>query len=128
MHKILLGLTLLPLGALAQSAPPPVPTTPTDPAVQTTLVDDRGQDAPLPEKILDPAPPEAEMAVSIRTDGRTGDIVEEYRQNGRIYLVKVRPEHGVPYALMDTNGDGRLDESDGDGPVRPVYYTLYEWD
>ena len=72
-------------------------------------------------------PPEAEAAVSIRTDS-SGDIVEEYRMNGRIYMVKVRPQRGIPYTLQDTNGDGRLDDSDGEGPVRPVYYTLYEWD
>lgn len=129
MRTILISLMLLPLAALAQTAPPPpaTPTAPPETTSNTTLVDDR-QDEPLPEKILEPPPPEAEPAVSIRTDGRTGDVVEEYRQNGRIYMVKVRPERGIPYTLMDTNGDGRLDESDGDGPVRPVYYTLYEWE
>lgn len=126
MRAMLISL-LLPVAAVAQTEPPAVPTQPPEGAASTTLVDDREQ-APLPEKILQPLPPEAETAVSIRTDGRTGDVVEEYRQNGRLTMVKVRPVKGVPYTLLDTNGDGRLDESDGDGPVRPVYYTLYEWD
>lgn len=126
MRTLLIGLMLAPLASLAQSEPA-VPTAPADTGTQTLLLDDREPDAPLPEKIVEPLPPEAQAAVSIRTDGRTGDIVTEYRQNGRVYMVKVRPERGVPYTLMDTNGDGRLDESDGDGPVRPVYYTLYEW-
>ena len=128
MRSLLISLMLLPLGVAAQSEPPAVPAAPTDTATQTLLLDDREDDAALPEKIPGPTSPEAEPAVSIRTDGRTGDVVEEYRQNGRIYMVKVRPERGVPYTLMDTNGDGRLDDSDADGPVRPVYYTLYEWD
>ena len=130
MRKILISLMLLPLAALAQNEAPPPPDPAEPPAsTSTTLVDDREEgEAPLPEKIVEPLPPEAEPAVSIRTDGRSGDVVEEYRQNGRIYMVKVRPERGVPYTLMDTNGDGTLDQSDGDGPVRPVYYTLYEWD
>ena len=130
MRTILIALLLLPLAALVQTEAPPPPDPAAPPAApSTTLVDDREQDeAPLPEKIVEPLPPEAEAAVSIRTDGRTGDVVEEYRQNGKLYMVKVRPERGIPYTLMDTNGDGRLDESDGDGPVRPVYYTLYEWD
>lgn len=81
---------------------------------------------PLPEKVVQAPPPEAAPAVSIRTDG-SGDVVEEYRQNGRLYLVKVRPVNGVPYTLQDTNGDGRLDQDDSEGPIRPVYYTLYEW-
>ena len=126
MRTMLLSLILLPLAALAQNdAPPPAdPAAPPEPSA--TLVDDRDE-APLPEKILENPPPEAEPAVSIRTDS-SGDVVEEYRQNGKVYMVKVRPEKGVPYTIMDTNGDGRLDRSDGDGPVRPVYYTLYEWD
>ena len=128
MRTVLISLILLPLAALAQTeSPPPDPASPApDSATSTTLVDDRN-DVPLPEKIVEPLPPEAEAAVSIRTDS-SGDVVEEYRQNGKVYMVKVRPERGVPYTIMDTNGDGRLDESDGDGPVRPVYYTLYEWD
>jgi hypothetical protein len=126
MRAILISL-LLPMAVLAQTQAPPPPD-PAEPAVSTTdkvLLDDR-DDVPVPEKILEPPPPEAEPAVSIRTDG-SGDVVEEYRMNGHIYMVKVRPVKGIPYTLQDTNGDGRLDAKDGDGPVRPVYYTLYEW-
>ena len=111
---------LLPLCVAAQTEPPP-----SDPPAQTTLIDDR-DDAPIPEKILETPPPEAAPTVSIRTDG-SGDVVEEYRLNGRIYMVKVRPPRGLPYSLLDTNGDGRLDAKDGEGAVRPVYWTLYEW-
>jgi len=131
MRTLLVPLLLLPLAAFAQADAPPPPeaaSPPAEAATTTVLLDDReATEAALPEKILEVPPPEAEAAVSIRTDGRTGDVVEEYRQGGRLYMVKVRPQRGVPYTLMDTNGDGRLDESDGDGPVRPVYYTLYEW-
>ena len=117
---------LLPLAAFAQNdaPPPPDPAQPPAASADKVLLDDR-EDVPIPEKILEPLPPEAQAAVSIRTDGN-GDVVEEYRANGRIYMVKVRPLKGIPYTLQDTNGDGRLDSRDG-GPVRPVYYTLYEW-
>ena len=126
MRAILIPL-LLPLAALAQSdaPPPPDPAQPPAAGADKVLLDDR-DDVPIPEKILEPLPPEAQPAVSIRTDS-SGDVVEEYRLNGRVYLVKVRPLKGIPYTLQDTNGDGRLDAKDGDGPVRPVYYTLYEW-
>ena len=83
-------------------------------------------DAPLPEKVQAPGAPPPE--VTIRTDAQTGDVIEEYRQNGTVYMVRVRPERGPEYLLLDTNGDGRLDASDGEGPVRPVYWTLYEWE
>jgi hypothetical protein len=137
--RILASTLLLPVLAWAQADPvPPPPAAPptSEAAVSTTLLDDREEpsaapgaareEAPLPEKILEPPPPEAAPSVSIRTDG-SGDVVEEYRQNGRIYMVKVRPPRGVPYTLLDTNGDGQLDQHDGEGPVRPVYYTVYEW-
>jgi len=39
------------------------------------------------------------------------------------------PKHGVPYTLMDSDHDGRLDQSDiSKNDVSPVYYTIYEWD
>ena len=75
-----------------------------------------------------PAPTDAPPQVSVRTE-ENGDTVEEYRQNGQVFMVKVRPKVGVPYTMMDTNGDGRLDRRDSNGaPVAPVYYTIYEWD
>ena len=125
MRTLLLAL-LLPCVALAQTETLPPPERSPEPS--TTLVDDReNRDAPIPEKIQEPPPPDAAPTVSIRTDDRSGDVVEEYRQNGRIYMVKVKPLKGPAYSLIDTNGDGRLDETDGEGPVRPVYWTLYEW-
>jgi hypothetical protein len=84
------------------------------------------EEPPLPEKIELPPSPETAPTVNIRTLD-SGDVVEEYRLNGRLYEVRVRPRVGVPYALLDTNGDGRLDSRDTEGPVAPVYYTLYEW-
>lgn len=141
MRRVLFAL-MLPCVALAQTAVPPPPPPIDEAKTKTTLVDDRADvtesdiaapapaaraEAPIPEKIVEPPPPEAAPSVQIRTDGRNGDVVEEYRQNGKIYMVKVRPKRGVPYTLLDTNGDGMLDQQDGEGPVRPVYYTLYEW-
>lgn len=86
------------------------------------------KDVPIPEKI--PSPPSDEIAptVSIHT-GDNGDVIEEYRQSGVVYMVRVTPKKGVPYTLMDSNGDGRLDKQDAEdaGGVSPVYYTLYKW-
>ncbi|WP_240183470.1 DUF2782 domain-containing protein [Arenimonas caeni] len=86
-------------------------------------------DVPIPEKVQ--APVDDPPAVSIRTEAN-GDRVEEYRQNGVLYMVKVTPERGPSYYLIDTDGNGRLNR-DGiaDGvadTVSPVYWSLYEWD
>jgi hypothetical protein len=85
------------------------------------------QEAPLPEKIPSPPSEESAPTVSIRQVDN-GDTVEEYRQNGRLTMVKVTPPRGAPYMLLDSNGDGRLDRKDAEGPVAPIYWTLYEWD
>lgn len=74
-----------------------------------------------------PPEPGAAPTVSIRKIDN-GDVVEEYRQDGRLTSIRVRPLRGPAYTVQDTNGDGRLDRKDMEGPVAPVYWTLYEWD
>jgi hypothetical protein len=37
------------------------------------------------------------------------ETIFEYRVRGQLYMVKVQPQVGPPYYLLDTNGDGRLD-------------------
>ena len=73
---------------------------------------------PLPA--VPPPPPEIvpfdaalEPQVTIRK--RDGDTIEEFRREGRVYMVKVTPSHGVPYYLVDTQGDvnfGRMETLD----------------
>ena len=57
-----------------------------------------------------------------------GDRIDEYRVQGQLQVVKVTPRRGAPYYLVDSNGDGRLDSSKGEGPVSPVMWKLFEWD
>ena len=57
-----------------------------------------------------------------------GDRIEEYRVQGQLHVVKVTPQRGPTYYLVDRNGDGRLDSSEGEGPVSPVMWKLFEWD
>lgn len=91
----------------------------------TTVADaPRPNDAPLPEKAQPPDEPPP--TVSIRNV--KGATIEEYRQGTRLYMIRVVPERGVPYTYLDTDGNGRLEYEGEDGPVRPVFYTLYEWD
>jgi Protein of unknown function (DUF2782) len=81
-------------------------------------------DAPLPDKAQ--APDEPAPTVTIRNV--KGAVIEEYRNGSRLYMIRVVPERGIAYTYLDTDGDGRLEHDGKDGPVRPVYYTLYEWD
>jgi len=92
--------------------PPPIP--PQD-----------AQDVPIPPKIQDE---QIEPTVTIREE--EGRMIEEYRLNGQVYMVKVTPEGGIPYYYIDNNGDGRLEldtTRSAFDPVRPVYWKVKEW-
>jgi hypothetical protein len=78
----------------------------------------------LPEKVR--PPDEAVPGVTIRTEGDY--TIEEYRRDGNLYMVVVHPKNGVSYTYLDTDGDGRLEGDPREGPVQPVYYTLYSWE
>lgn len=92
-----------------------------DPTVRTEPIQ---SGEPLPPKVT--TPDEIAPQVTIR---RTEDMtVEEYRRDGRVYMVVFTPTTGLRYTYMDTDGDGRLEGDPRDGTVQPVYYTIYEWD
>ena len=54
-----------------------------------------------------------------------GDVVTEYRVDGRLRALRVEPSRGPVYYLFDRDGDGIVD-SERDG-VSPVYFKLFEW-
>lgn len=121
---LLASLAIVSTLALAQQEappPPPIPETDTPPA--PPAVDSNNE--PLPPKIVDE---ELEPTVTIRKE--KGITYEEYRADGRIYMIKVTPPGGVPYYLLDTDGDGNLETHSDDQrgqPVKPVYWKLKEW-
>ncbi|HVR82044.1 MAG TPA: DUF2782 domain-containing protein [Luteimonas sp.] len=71
----------------------------------------------------EPAIP-ANAVESTRTEAN-GDVISEYRVGGQLSMVRVAPARGPVYYLMDSNGDGHLDNTKGE--VSPVYYKLYGW-
>lgn len=56
---------------------------------------------PLAAMAADEAP-SADPEVTIRQDG--DKTIQEYRQNGFLYAVKVTPKHGKPYFLVRADG------------------------
>ena len=83
------GVPLLAQDDLAK--PPPIP-------------EERTEDVPMPPKIPQE---QSEPTVTIREEEER--LIEEYRLNGQIYMVKITPKGGVPYYYIDTDGDGRLE-------------------
>ncbi|QDW66874.1 DUF2782 domain-containing protein [Luteimonas granuli] len=66
----------------------------------------------------------ADAVATTRTEAN-GDIVTEYRVDGRLRALRVQPARGPEFYLFDRNGDGVVDnQRDG---VSPVYFKLFEW-
>ena len=111
---VLLGVGCMPAWAQDDlEKPPPIPP-------------EGAEGIPIPPKIEGE---QLEPAVTIR-EGEDR-MIEEYRINGQVYMVKVTPTGGIPYYYIDTDGDGRL-ELDTDkqalNPVQPVSWKILEWE
>lgn len=71
---------------------------------------------PLPA--VPPPPPglvDADPEPQVTIVRRGQDKVEEYRLNGKLYMMKVTPPHGRPYYLIDQLGDGSWARQEGVG-------------
>lgn len=64
-------------------------------------------------------------SVTERKEG--SDTVKEYREKGKLRMVRIVPQNGPTQTYVDRNSDGRLDKDPMEGPVAPVYFTIYEW-
>lgn len=83
------------------------------------------EDVPIPPKVQDE---QLEPVVTIRHE--EDRQIEEYRMNGRLYMVKVTPKGGIPFYYIDTDGDGQLELDESQRalePVQPVYWKIKEW-
>ena len=78
---------------------------------------------PLPEQELDPT---LEPQVTIQKRGT--DTVEEYRINGRLYMIKITPARGAPYYMVDQAGNGTFARQDNyDSGIRPPMWVIFQF-
>lgn len=92
------------------------------------------------EEIEEPMPEMPEMPMPIEDNEameaditiiRKGDeTIQEFRKNGELYMVKIIPDIGPAYYLIDTNGDGNMDVegSDLDRNLEVNQWKILEWD
>jgi hypothetical protein len=87
---------------------------------------------PIPEPPPPPLPLDGgdvttEPQVTIIQRGE--ERVEEHRVNGKLYMIKVTPSHGVPYYLMDENGGGVMTRYDSlDSGLRVPKWVIFSFD
>ena len=91
----------------------------------THAEDDRkAHPPPPPPEDSSEALPEPEVKIIHREDR----IVEEVSVNGRLRYVKITPKKGVPYYLVDTDGDGVLDQQFNNLDNPPInQWILLRW-
>ena len=81
---------------------------------------------------LPPPPPlNAEESVEepqITITKNTEWSVEEYRVGGRLYMIKIIPQVGPPYYLLDDQGDGKFSRRESlDSGVRPPRWVIHKF-
>ncbi len=81
-----------------------------------------------------PAPPAPiedgqEMEPDVTIVQRKDATIEEYRLNGRLYMVKVTPVVGKPYYLIDNNGDGTMESKISTLTKDPIVpqWVIFSW-
>ncbi|MEW7974365.1 MAG: DUF2782 domain-containing protein [Candidatus Thiodiazotropha endolucinida] len=76
-------------------------------------------EVPLPELVVDGEVIEPEVTIIKREEG----TIYEYRINGQLYMVKVQPDAGPPYYMVDRDGDGEFDSRSTD----PTNISVPQW-
>jgi hypothetical protein len=68
---------------------------------------------------------EPEITIVQRRDA----VVHEYRVGGRLLAVKITPKGGVPYYLVDVDGDGDLEtrRNDLSSEILVNSWVLFSW-
>ncbi len=99
----------------------------TAPLAPHALAEEVPPPPPLPEEdAYSQAEEGLEPQVTIKHRGK--EVIEEYRQGGRVYMIKITPSKGLPYYLVDTDGDGSLEtrRNSLDNP-EVVRWRIFTW-
>jgi hypothetical protein len=68
-----------------------------------------------------------EPEITIRETERA--VIYEYRVRGQLYMVRIQPQIGPPYFLVDTDGNGTLDMRDSSPTnISIPQWLLFSWD
>lgn len=82
----------------------------------------------VPTVVPSPVTGEAvEPDITIREEG--DQVIYEYRVRGMLYMVRIQPQFGPPYFLLDLDGDGIMDtQENSPRNVSIPQWVLFSWD
>jgi len=84
---------------------------------------------PLPEAPPPPPLPSLLDEPAVRIPVQKEDRIEEYREGGRVVMLKVTPPNGPTYYLVDTTGNGNWMRRDSlDDGVRVPMWPIHTFD
>ena len=79
---------------------------------------------PPPAFDAEAAPDEPEVTITTEKE----QTVEEFRANGKLYMIKITPAHGVPYYLVDDRGDGKFARQESlDSGLRVPRWVIFKF-
>lgn len=84
---------------------------------------------PAPPDLPDPLESGQPLEPQVTIIRKEKALIEEYRLNGRLYMVKVTPDIGKAYFLIDRDGDGRMESRTNDIYQDPnvPQWVLFSW-
>jgi hypothetical protein len=98
-------------------------------AAQEGESDSNKTPSPEPPDIPEPVQSGEALEPDITIIRRERQTIEEYRVNGRLYMVKIIPKYGPPYYLLDSDGDGNMDvrRSDLERGMQVPQWVIFSW-
>ncbi len=114
MTLLLCGFSLSALAATPEPLPPPT----------FTPVPESKQPTASAPSANEPSAEEPEVTIIKQTE----QTIEEYRANGRLFMIKVTPKIGPPYYLIDQRGDGKFARQNSlDTGFRPPQWVIHRF-
>ena len=97
-------------------------------SVPFALAQDLGDAAPEPL----PLPPKVEsgrvLEPEVTITETPNEQIQQYSVHGKVYMVRITPNSGPPYYLLDLDGDGDLDvRSNNPGDNWVPQWVLFSW-
>lgn len=92
-----------------------------------------------PDSIRVPPPPpisgpdaaaaeESNLEPQVSIIEKDGEEIQEYRINGKLYKITVKPKVGPEYHLIDDDGSGAMKRTDNMGPnIKVPQWVIKQW-
>lgn len=88
---------------------------------------------PAPQPVPPPPPidnsaADSDLEPPVTITKQAEQTIEEYRANGKLYMIKIVPKVGAPYYMVDDRGDGKFSRMESlDSGVRPPRWTIHKF-